>query len=1176
MKKKTMIGKWVAATVAAFGLAAGNAQAWTRTTSNSDQPYTVSGIDLLQRNVSSVDTNSLVPYVEGGYVPGTIESLTDGTTGAGNREFSFTITGGSLIYTLDTSKSPAGYFITGLDTYSGWQDGGRVDQNYVVSFRNVGSGTFGNAITNTYASGMKETRVSLTDLNLAGIDAVKFTFLAQENNGVGYKEFDLFGMAYTPSSTVTGSSSSTAYSVSATDLLQTALGGTNDALTYYSEPPWTNAFSPALIDGSFGSASKWLGTCGIVGGAITYTLDLTNSPAGYSISAIDTYTGWSDAGRDNQNYLVSFRKAGSSSFGDAIAVAYAGTVMLTHVNITNLNLTRVEAVRFTFPAQENNGVGYKEFDVSGAAPAYTDMTRRDSGAKTVVSNDTSDVRITEGSGTPGTITLGAVTTVINTLTQGATEDVATLDPAGQTLALGGLFLRPDAGGLAIGTGSGNGTLVGMQPSFAVCNWSTNGLTLRAAITNSTSTGVLLKTGNGILTLTSTNASPGGTEVTAGTLRLTGSASLGSGPVTVNGAVLQLDGGTVSPATGNSFKLSFANGTVNQAGGTLSYGGYLQAQNETLNLSGGTSTVGTDTLLGWGGTNTTATIGGSHSANWYVTRFSSGTVTVNLQSGGKLYTDRLYSSVGAAGTVLFDGGLLGVSSINPALYPNDWLGVTAGSLNLYVKDGGAVIDTDNGGVTVRRPFLRYGTSAGGLTKTGRNTLTLSITNLNSACTYAGDTAVLVGTLKLGAPPAPLPTGTRLTVATDSILDLNGVTQTVGELNGGGRVINASSTNVLFTVGGNNTSTNFTGRVEGAVTLVKTGNGTLTLSGANTFSNGTQLAGGTLRLSPLPVAVANAGFELPAMTTGEYWGYLTSDGTADGWKMSGNAGINTGSGIARNGSPTNAPWVATSPQGIQIGYLQGASFISQTVTVQRAATYQLSFRAANRPNYTPDNVEVLVDGVSKASWTNSVFANSGAFNFYATNFFLTAGPHELKFQGTSPGGDTTTTLDDIQIVGYGASAPGTLPADTSVDIAAGSTLDLNGTSETLTGIRGSGLVTNGTLNIHGVIAPGGTNAVGTLTLATAATLSGTLLMDVAQDGSSDLLRVGGSLDLSGLTLQIQDLSQFKPSTSYVIATCAPGSLTGRFASTNLGAKRAVSYNNTSGQVTLVCGGLLITLF
>jgi len=1174
MNQRSTFGKRAAAVTAALGLAAGSAQAWTVTKAESNQPYTVSAADLLQRNTVQVETNGLILFNEGN--PNTVESLTDGTTGPGNREYCIAITGGSITYTLDTTKSPAGYFITGLDTVSGWQDNGRVNQNYAVSFRKAGSATFETVITNSYSSGLKELRVRMTDLNLTGIDAVRFTFLAQQNGGVGYKEFDLFGMACATPVSVAGESGSAAYPVSATDLLQTALGGTNDALTYYSESGFTNALSPALADGSFGSADRVTGTCGISGGTMTYTLDLTNHPAGYTIASLDTYTGWGDIGRDNQNYWVSFRKVGSSAFDDAVAVTYTGTVKLTHVNIANLDLTRVEAVRFTFLSQENGGVGYKELDVAGAAPAYAGVTRRDSGSQIIASNDTANVLVTEGTGTPGAITLGAATTAISTLTQGATDGPATIDPAGQALALSGLFLRPDAGGLEIGTGSNNGTLKGTKPSLVLCNLSTNDLVVRAFITNSASGATLLKTGSGALTLYGASACTGGTEVAAGTLRLAGSsASLGSGPVNVSGATLQLDGGTVSPATGNGFKLAFANGALNQTAGTLSYGGYLQAQNETLALSGGTSYVGQDALLGWGGTNTAATLSGSHTANWRVTRFSSGTVSLLLQSGGKLYTDRLYASAGAAGSVFFDGGVLGVSSINPGLNAGDWLGVASGSLALCVRNGGAVIDTSNGSVTIRRPFLRDGASAGGLTKIGANTLSLMITNAGTFCTYAGDTAVLGGTLKLGPMSAPLPTGTRLTIAKDAVLDLNSASQAVGEMNGEGRVINFSSTNSLFTVGGNNTSTNFDGKIEGAVCLVKTGSGTLTLTGANAYSNVTRIAGGTLRLSPLPVAIVNAGFELPAMTTGEFWGYLTSDGVTGGWTMGGNMGKDTGSGIARNGYPTNAPWVTTSPQGVQIAYLQGAgAFCFQTVTVQRAATYQLSFSAANRPRYTADNLDVLIDGICVAAWTNSAFASSGVFNSFATNIALTAGAHELKFQGTSPGGDTTTAIDDIRLVSAGLSAYGNLPTNAAIEIAAGATLDLAGTRQPISDLSGNGTVSNGMLDVQGVIAPGGTNAVGALTLAAAANLTGTLLVDAAKDGSCDVLQVSGGLELSGLTLQVQDPEQLEAN-AYLIATCAPGGLTGRFAATNLGARRAVCYDNANGRVLLIYSGTLISI-
>ena len=1157
----------------ACGLVMEDALAWGVSTSTSDQPFTVSSTDLLQCNIGSVDTNGLALYFEGG-IAGTLAYLTDGTTGPGNKDYAFNIASNSITYYLDTTKSPAGYDITGLDSCSGWQDNGRVNQNYVISFRKAGALTFGNAITNNYSSSLKELRVSVKDINLSGVDAVKLTFLTQQNFGVGYKEFDLFGMATATNFTATGASDSTAFTVSAADLLQTASVVSNETFTYYSGSTFTNAPLSALADGSFGSADKTTGTCAIANGTLTYTLDVTNHPAGYVINALDTYTGWSDNGHDDQNYWVSFRKAGSVTFDNAIAVSYTGTVKLTHVSVTNINLSGVEAVRFTFTSQENGGAGYKELDVSGTAPSYTTVTRRDSGPQMIASNDTSDVFISEGTGTPGTIGPGSPTTVINSLTQGATDSAATLDMTGQTLTLGGLFLRPDAGGLLVT----NGTLIGSQPTLTVCNWSTNEIAVQLLVTNVNSAGLLSKTGTGTLTLFGTNACPGGTDVSSGTLRLAEKASLGSGPFTLTGATLQLDGGTLNPAISNSFKLSFANGTFNQTAGALTYGGYLQAQNSVLNLSGGTSYIGTDALLGWGGTNTTATLSGSHTADWRTTRFSSGTVVLDLQSGGKLLTDRVYSSVGAAGTVYFDGGTLGVSTQNPTLSSGDWLGVASGSLSLLVRNGGALIDTGNGGVVIKRPFLRDGASTGGLTKVGLNVLTLMLTNANTFCTYAGDTVVRNGTLKLWPATSPLPIDTRLTVASSAALDLNGATQTVGEVNGEGWIFNSSSSNAVLTVGGDNVSTNFTGVIDGAVSLVKTGTGTLTLSGANTYSNATRVLGGTLQLSPLPVTIINSGFESPPMTTGENWGYLTSDGMQGGWKMSGNTGSNTGSGIARNGSPTNAPWVTTSPQGLQIGYLQGGAYMYQTVAVQRAGTYQLSFSAANRPNHAGDNVFVRIDNVLVASWTNSAFASNGVFADFTTNVDLTAGARELRFVGTvaTPGGDTTTAFDCIRLVTAGASAFGTLPDGTFLEIASGATLDLNGTRQTFSGISGSGLITNGTTAVTGTIAPGGTNVIGTLTLATATSLSGTLLADVTKNGSSDLLRVLGGLDLAGLTLQIQDLSQLRNTAPYVIATCTPGGLTNRFASTNLGSQRIVSYDNVNGRVMLINGGTLMTLY
>jgi len=157
-----------------------------------------------------------------------------------------------------------------------------------------------------------------------------------------------------------------------------------------------------------------------------------------------------------------------------------------------------------------------------------------------------------------------------------------------------------------------------------------------------------------------------------------------------------------------------------------------------------------------------------------------------------------------------------------------------------------------------------------------------------------------------------------------------------------------------------------------------------------------------------------------------------------------------------------------------------------------------------------------------------------------------------------------------------ADNTLPPQSPVSVAAGAALDLGGSSQTVDSVSGCGAVSNGTLAVTGVIAPGGTNVIGTLTLDASLALTGTLLVDVALDGSCDRLQVSGNLDLSGLSLQVQNQDQLKTRKQYLIATCAQGGLSGPFESTNLDSSRwAVSYNNGSGEVRLVSCGLVLFL-
>lgn len=128
---------------------------------------------------------------------------------------------------------------------------------------------------------------------------------------------------------------------------------------------------------------------------------------------------------------------------------------------------------------------------------------------------------------------------------------------------------------------------------------TNGkaLTIAAAITQKAAGGKLAKLGNGVLTLSSSNAYDGGTTLTQGTLRAAQVGAFGSGTVTVNGGVLDLgalavtnsvilNGGSLTNAKNYAGSqtvagiTSYASGTV---GGTITAvaGGTLKGSDVTF-------------------------------------------------------------------------------------------------------------------------------------------------------------------------------------------------------------------------------------------------------------------------------------------------------------------------------------------------------------------------------------------------------------------------------------------------------------------------------------------------------------------------------------------------------------------------------------------------------------------
>ena len=140
-----------------------------------------------------------------------------------------------------------------------------------------------------------------------------------------------------------------------------------------------------------------------------------------------------------------------------------------------------------------------------------------------------------------------------------------------------------------------------------------------------------------------------------------------------------------------------------------------------------------------------------------------------------------------------------------------------------------------------------TGPGGLLKTGTGTLTLSSSNNG----YTGGTLIQNGVLRLGATNSLPPNGT-LTLGSASgsgIVDLNGFSSNVGGLSvagGTGNVIgNSGGANATLTLLGAGVANDFSGIIQdglagtGGKVAISFSDGTLTLSGNNTYTGQTNL-------------------------------------------------------------------------------------------------------------------------------------------------------------------------------------------------------------------------------------------------------------------------------------------------------------------------------------------------
>jgi autotransporter-associated beta strand protein len=119
---------------------------------------------------------------------------------------------------------------------------------------------------------------------------------------------------------------------------------------------------------------------------------------------------------------------------------------------------------------------------------------------------------------------------------------------------------------------------------------------------------------------------------------------------------------------------------------------------------------------------------------------------------------------------------------------------------------------------------------------------------------------------------LPVTSALTVATTATLDLNGDSQQLASLAGGGTITNSNSGSpVVLTLSNTGSTTTFSGSIidgaaPGGVSLVISGSGTQVLSGSNTYSGGTTVQSGTLILDGASSLLAGSSLVIGSAPSG----------------------------------------------------------------------------------------------------------------------------------------------------------------------------------------------------------------------------------------------------------------------------------------------------------------------
>lgn len=377
------------------------------------------------------------------------------------------------------------------------------------------------------------------------------------------------------------------------------------------------------------------------------------------------------------------------------------------------------------------------------------------------------------------------------------------------------------------------------------------------IVSATGPATLTVGGNNVSTTFSGSLQNGGVHVSSlakigtGTLTLTGANSY-TGTTTINGGVLRIGAGGTSGTLGTGAvtvaagaELSFNRSNAITVANLIQGGGLV-----TIGGSGPVTFSGPNTYSGLtriqSGSTLTVTNSGALGTSAGGTSVQNG--TLQLQGGITIADALTLGGNGTAGS----GALRNLADVNfvtgnVTLTGNTSLrsdGVADGPSQSYLALRG---DFNGGGYALTTNGTGRISIDGVLSNLESLTQNDGVLHLSGTNTFTGPVTVNGGFLQLVNGQALADT-VALTVNTGAVVQL-GASETIGSLAGGGRIVSALA-NETLTVGGNNFSTTFSGSLENGgsnvSSLAKIGAGTLTLSGANSYTGTTTISGGVLQV------------------------------------------------------------------------------------------------------------------------------------------------------------------------------------------------------------------------------------------------------------------------------------------------------------------------------------------